>query len=179
MIRYIAITILFSYSAHSFGGVVTELYTATVEKCVKEVSHSAAVGSTTGTILFSSFEIIDGVQWACEASANTVAKVLSKGLSEYKNKKNLVPITSVRIGHLQYYKWIKIIMEEKSKSGQYERLNFEEFNKFVRSESISAPFGKALEENGFNLENAECEKRIYFDNGAPRDAFCWLSIKST
>ncbi len=179
MHRKLVLVLLLVMSSRCFSGVDTLLYSSELEGCKIDVSHSAAPRASTGTILFSAYTIIDGIHRACEVTKVAVSNTLSKGLSALSAEKNLVPVSSIRIGHIQNYKWVKAQLYKISQEDKRTRIGYQEFNKLIASSAISDPFKLALEANGFKLKDASSEKRFYYKNGAPEDAFCWLSIKRT
>jgi hypothetical protein len=179
MHRKVVLTLLLAISSKCYSGVETLLFESELQGCKIEVSHSAAIGATTGTILFSTYKIIDGIHWACEVTKEAVTNTLTKGLSVFNSVSSLVPVSSIRIGHIQHYKWAKELLHKQSQEEQRAPTGYQEFNQLVASNEVSLPFKLAINSNGFKLKKADCEKRFYYKNGATEDAFCWLIIKRT
>jgi len=176
MYRNILLVLSVFLSASCFAGVDTILHFSEIENCKIEVSHSATPKSKTGTILFSSYKTINGINMTCNIGKKAVIKSLSHALSVLATKENLANVTSVRIGHIQYYKWVKAYLESKANSTTRERIGYKKFNELIVTDVISKPFQVALQNSDFKLNSASCEKRVYYSNGAPEDGFCWLVI---
>lgn len=177
MIRRLLIVAILFVSPNCFSGVESQLLSTELNGCKIDISHSAAPGASSGTVLFSSYKVIDGIHWACEITKNAVTQSLKEGISILNTSDNLVPVSSIRIGHIRHYKWALESFKEQSTKEKRDHISNREFGFLVASEVFSAPFSSALKANGFNLKGADCEKVSFYSNGAPEDGFCWLIIE--
>jgi len=162
-----------------FAGIETILIEEQQGNCTVRVAHDATPSSETGTIDFRSFRIIDGVHYPCEPTRSQVTDSLSKGIAKYISHGNLKPATSILVGNISGYPWVKSKWHANSQSGTYEKMSRSEFNALVSSKIISQPFEIALVINGLEFNGASCEKIQFYENGYPMDALCWLKIKIT
>ncbi len=163
----------------SYAGIETLLIGEQQGNCTIRVTHDATPSSMFGTLVFRSFVVIDSVHHPCAATKSHVRETLSKGIAQYIAYNNLKPITSIMVGKISHFPWIKSDWLNKSQSGSYEKMSRSDFNALVSSEAISEPFKTALNKNGLEFDGASCEKMQFYDNGHPMDALCWFKIKGS
>lgn len=179
MRNIIALLIFLSFIRLSYAGVKTELIEEQYRSCTVRIIHDATPSSIKGTIIFRSNKEIKGLLHPCEINEAEVTASLSRGLAQYISQASLKPATSIMVGHISSYPWVRALWEAQSKKSDFMRLSYKEFNELVHSPVISAPFEKGLNQNGLTIFKASCEKVSFYKNGAPQDALCWFSIKST
>ncbi len=162
-----------------FAGIETLLVDEQQGRCTVRIVHDATPSSQIGTILFRSFVAIDGLHYPCELAKSQVTDSLIKGVAKYISHENLKPATSIMVGKIGSFPWVKSDWHAKGRSGTYEKMSRREFNALVGSEAISQPFEIALNLNGLKFGGASCEKIQFYENGYPMDALCWFKIKRT
>jgi len=167
------------FSAACFAGIETVLVEEKQGNCTVRVIHDATPSSETGTILFRSFIVVDGLHHPCNPTKSQVTRSLSRGFAIYISHGNLKPATSIMVGKISNFPWVKSDWHAKSQSGTYKKMSRSELNALVSSKAISEPFEIALNLNGLEFDGASCEKIQFYDNGYPMDALCWYKIKST
>ena len=169
--------LLLSFTPASYSG-ETNLVAEQYRDCTVRIFHDATPSSSEGTITFRSNKKTDGVFYPCEINESEVTASLSKGLAQYISQANLKPATSIMVGHISSYSWVRTLWEAQSKKGNIAELSYKEFNELVHTPAISAPFERALIKNRLTIDKVSCEKISFYENGAPENGFCWLSIKS-
>jgi hypothetical protein len=162
-----------------FAGFETVLVEEQQGNCTIRVVHDAVPSFENGPILFRSFEVIDGVHYPCAPTRFQVTSILGKAIAKYISHENLKPATSIMVGKISSFPWVKSDWQTKGQSGTYEKMSITEFNALVSSKAISQPFEIALNINGLEFDGASCEKIQFYENGYPMDALCWFKIKST
>lgn len=162
-----------------FAGIETVLIEEQQGNCTVRVVHDATPSSEIGTILFRSFTVNDGLHYPCELTKSQVTDSLNKGIAKYISLENMKPATSIMVGKISGFPWVKSDWHAKGRSGTYEKMSRAEFNALVSSQSIAQPFVIAINYNGLEFDGASCEKIQFYANGFPMDALCWFKIKNT
>ena len=160
------------------AGVETPLLLETQGDCTVSVVHDATPDSITGTLMFRSFLLLDGLSHPCDLSRTQVSASLGRGIAAYRAQVELIPVTSIFVGRVSRYPWVRSAWQEQGSTGSFEKLGFDAFNALVGSASIAQPFTDALRVNGLKSGGASCEKLMFHDNGAPLDGLCWILIES-
>ena len=162
----------------STAGIETELFLKQYDACTVRVQHDATPSSKTGVIVIRVFTEQDGVQARClSLDKKHITQSLGTALARYKKRADLKPVTSLMLGRLVNYPWIRTSLEAKAGAAPVKKLSREQFHAFVLKTERAAPFREALEEQGFRVTGANCEKLMFYRNGAPQDAMCWLVIE--
>jgi len=163
-------------SSSGHAGIETELFSAQYGECTARVIHDAVPYSQTATIVFKSYRVADGVHHPCALSGQDARDSLDRALAGYLMKAELKQVTSIFIGRLIHYPWVVKTLEEGAGSGKRGHLSHKEFNKLVFGSETIRPFKQAVEEHGYAVTSISCEKLMFYRNGAPRDAMCWLIV---
>ena len=175
--KLIATFILLGTCAGAGAGVETPLLLEIQGECTVRVVHDAIPDSSTGTLLFRSFRLIEGLSNPCDLTASQVAASLGRGIAAYLAQDNLKPATSLFVGRISRYPWVRSAWQQASLTGSYEKLGIDDFNALVGAGNIARPFTDALRVNGLEPGGASCEKLQFFGNGAPMDGLCWFLIE--
>lgn len=168
---FFLLLILFSHVC--YAGIKNELLLKQYDECIIDISHSATPDSVTGTIIFKSYRIKEGIHYPCYTNEKNVSASLKKAIQYYSSRTDLKPITSIMIGRLIRYHWIKDYLE----NNPAPKSNHQEFNKIIFNSSIIEPFKNALDVHNYYLTDVSCEKILINDEGFSIDALCWLEIE--
>ena len=148
----------------------------THDACTVRVTHDATPDSKIGTLVFRSYAVVDNIHYPCEVDQAQVEHSLGLAVSRYLNRSDLKPVTSIFVGKIASFPWVRNAWDIISQSGTYPRLSHQEFNKQLFKSDLSQPFVRAVKNYGLSLSGASCEKLQFHDNGAPMDALCWFEI---
>jgi len=159
------------------AGIETVLVEEQQGICTIRVTHDATPSSETGTIIFRSFSVLDGLHIPCEPTKSQVIESLAKGIAIYLSHEDLKPATSIMVGRISRFPWVNSAWQAKASSGTYKKMSSIEFNALVGSKNVSQPFEIALNKNGLEFAKASCEKIQFYEGGYPMDALCWFEIK--
>ena len=171
------LVLLGGFSPVSSAGVETPLLLETQGECQVRVVHDATPDSTTGTLVLRAFQLIDGLAYACDVGPAQAAASLGRGVAAYLAQGDLKPATSVFVGRIGRYPWVREAWRLESGTDFRSRLDTDAFNALVGSEEIARPFTEALRMHGLEPGGASCEKLMFHDNGAPMDGLCWILIR--
>jgi hypothetical protein len=166
------------FSTRVMAGIEVVLLEQQYENCTIRVTHDATPSSTIGTLVFRSYILVNRIQHYCFVEADQVEHSLGEAVARYRSNTGLKPVTSILVGRIGRFPWVKAAWEIDGAQGSFTRLSHRQFNERVNRQDISGPFGHALRENGLSLGGASCEKLQFFENGAPMDALCWFEIES-
>ena len=144
--------------------------------CTVRVTHDATPDSDIGTLVFRAFTVVDSIHYPCEVDQEQVEHSLGLAVSRYISRADLKPVTSIFVGKIAAYPWVRNIWDIKSQSGSYSPLSHREFSQLVFTPAVSGPFASALSAHGLGLSGASCEKLQFHANGAPMNALCWFVI---
>ncbi len=162
----------------SQAGIEAELFLKQYEACTVRIYHDATPDATSGVLVIRPYLEKDGVHERCESlDKKHITQSLTQALQAYKKRDDLKPVTSLMLGRLVNYPWIKTTLAAQAGVPSVKKLSRRQFNAFVLKDEMMTPFKQALELQGFRLTGASCEKLIFYDNGAPQDAMCWLVIE--
>jgi len=144
--------------------------------CIVRVVHDATPDSDIGTLVFRAYTVVEGIHYPCEVDQKQVEDSLGLAISRYLSQTDLKPVTSIFVGKIAAFPWVRNAWDIKSQSGSYSPLSHREFSQLVFTSTISLPFTNALHEHGLSLNGASCEKLQFHTNGAPMNALCWFEI---
>ncbi len=144
--------------------------------CTILVIHDATPDSDIGTLVFRSYTVVDKIHYPCEVDQQQVEHSLGLAVSRYLARADLKPVTSIFVGKIASFPWVRSAWEIKSQSGTHSSLSHRQFSQLVFTAVISQPFASALGSHGFALSGASCEKLQFHPNGAPMNALCWFVI---
>ncbi len=168
-----------------FGLLVSTSNTAGIEivlvkekygDCTVRVTHDATPDSDIGTLVFRSYTVVDNIHYPCEVDQEQVEHSLSLAVSRYLSRVDLKPVTSIFVGKIASFPWVRNAWDIKSQSGTHSSLSHRQFSQMVFTAAVSEPFARALGSHGFALSDASCEKLQFHPNGAPMNALCWFEI---
>jgi hypothetical protein len=176
MIRHLILICLFSLiSNFCYAGIEHELLLEQYNECTIRVTHDATPDSTTGTILFRSFKIEEGIHYPCDINENIASISLNKAFQQYSLLSGLKPVTSIMIGRLIHYPWAKDYL----KNNPISKTMHQEFNNTLLNAPIITPFKHGLVNHHYNIIGVSCEKILLNKQGHVTDAMCWLELEET
>lgn len=176
MHKLLVLTIGLLVSASVTAGIEVVLVKEVYGDCTIRVTHSATPDSDIGTLVFRSYTVVDGLHHPCEADQEQVEHSLSLAVSRYLSRTDLKPVTSIFVGKIAAFPWVRMAWNTKSQSGTHSPLSHRDMNQLVFMPTVSKPFASALADHGLGLRGASCEKLQFHDNGAPMNALCWFEI---
>ena len=174
----IALLILFGllFSNKAMAGVEFVLVKDVYGDCIVRITHDATPDADEGTLVFRSYIVEGGIHAPCDVDPDQVEQSLRLALSRYLARADLKPVTSIFVGKIAGFPWVRNIWAMESHSGSFEPLSHREFNQRVMASDIYFPFKRALHGTGLKITESSCEKLQFHANGAPMDALCWFVI---
>ena len=163
-------------SANVTAGIEVDLVKEEYGDCTVRVTHDATPDSGIGTLVFRSYTEVDGIHYPCEVDQGQVEQSLGLAVSRYISRADLKPVTSIFVGKIAAFPWVRKAWDVKSQSGSYAPLTHLEFSHLVFTLTVSQPFANALSAHGLALSGASCEKLQFHANGSPMNALCWFEI---
>ena len=167
------------FTPPSHGGVQTVLLERAYQECMVRVIHDAAASAGSATLVYRVYRSVAGLHQPCELDRDSSEQSLRHALIEYRARPWLPPIASIMIGRMNRYRWVREQWAAASKDDQHQAPSDPQVNARVGSPAVSGPFARALRSTGFVLDSASCEKVLRYQNGALRDAMCWLHITAS
>ncbi len=163
-------------STNATAGIENILVEEQYGDCTVRVTHDATPDSDTGTLVFRSYTVVESVHYPCEVDQKQAEHGLGLAISRYISRKDLKPVTSIFVGKIASFPWVRSAWDIKKKTGTYSPLSHREFSQLVFKPVLSRPFASALNVNGLAISGASCEKLQFHANGAPMNALCWFKI---
>ena len=99
--------------------------------CTVLVTHDATPDSDIGTLVFLSYTVVDGIHYPCEVDQGQVEQSLGLAVSRYISRADLKPVTSIFVGKIAAFPWVRKAWGIKSQSGSYSPLPHHEFSQLV------------------------------------------------
>jgi hypothetical protein len=175
MMRHLILICLISLiSIFCYAGIEHELLLEQYNECTIRVTHDATPDSTTGTILFRSFKIEEGIHYPCDINENIASISLNKAFQHYSLRSDLKPVTSVMLGRLIRYPWARNFLNTNSIT----KVSHKEFNQIIFDSPIIQPFRNALQNSNYDITGVSCEKVLYNESDFAIDGLCWLVIEN-
>ncbi len=163
-------------SAKVTAGIEIVLVKEKYGDCTVRVTHDATPDSNIGTLIYRAYTVVDGIHYPCEVDQEQVEQSMGLAVSRYLSRTDLKPVTSIFVGKIAAFPWVRNAWDIKSQSGSYSPLSHREFSQLVFTAAVSEPFASALSDHGLALSGASCEKLQFHSNGAPMNALCWFVI---
>lgn len=170
------ILMLLSYNAHA--GIETILLDKSHGDCIIRITHDAIPTSKTGSIVFRSYKLLNGVHEPCPPQKNDISTSLDSAFEVYRQKQ-LKPATSIFIGRLIHYPWVVDYLATQGpvldKTTGQDRTGL--FNNSAFLDEVLMPFQTATAKHHYKIDKTECEKILVNHQGIITDALCWLVIE--
>ena len=162
--------------SNAISGIEVVLVKEKFGDCIVRIMHDATPDSDIGTLVFRSYRLADNIHYPCEVDRQQVEQSLRLAVSLYLSEGDLKPVTSIFVGKIAAFPWVRKAWDIESQSGMHEPLSHRAFSQLVFKSAISQPFTDALNHHGLALSGASCEKLQFHSNGAPMNALCWFEI---
>lgn len=170
------------FTLNALAGVNTVLYENYTEHCNITISHDAVKGST-GTIIIRPRTADYNY---CRLPKEQLSNHLNNALKTLSNKKNLTEITSLFLGRLKSYHWMRdhLIRESVNNEKWNKELgkainesNIKYVNALLKNKYVLETFSRPLNKHSYKITDISCKKVLINKDKLPYDAMCWLSIK--
>jgi hypothetical protein len=150
MYKTLALVIGLLVSASTIAGIEIDLVKEDFGNCTVRVTLDATPDSKIGTLVFRSFKIVDGIQYPCEIDQKIVEHSLGLAVSRYLSRPDIKPVTSIFVGKIAAFPWVRNAWKIKSQNGSYSPLSHQAFSQLVFKPWVSQPFSNALNNHGLD-----------------------------
>ncbi|MFD2205992.1 hypothetical protein [Kiloniella antarctica] len=157
------------------------------ENCQIQVSAFLVSGTGDATLWFDAFNIDQlGYHVPCSPTKDSVSRSMKTIFSDHKQEANPLRFTSLFVGRLIEYSWIRDYLANFGRPLEVSPLDtqtaisrpdyevLKEFEATLLNSTILDPFSLPATQAGYSVKQLSCEKLIRSKNGVPIDALCWL-----